>query len=116
MRAGIRALARSATVGDPSGVPPVSDAAHAAGLVDVRTVVPDAFIDLRYATSNNFTHTQLYPADARCLVHQSMAPGLAAAANSLRPEGQILVSGIATTRLPTSPNGSAYGGCVTYTR
>jgi zinc D-Ala-D-Ala dipeptidase len=80
-------------IADPSdpGVPPVSDAAHAAGFVDVRTVVPDAFIDLRYATKNNFTHTQLYPADARCLVHQSLAPGLAAAANSLRPQGQVLV-------------------------
>ena len=58
-------------------VPPVSDAARAAGFVDVRTVVPDAVIDLRYATTNNFTGTQLYPSDARCLVHQSMAPGLA---------------------------------------
>lgn len=42
-------------------VPPVSDAARAAGFVDVRTVVPDAVLDLRYATTNNFTHTQLYP-------------------------------------------------------
>lgn len=79
--------------GDPAGpgVPPVSEAAGAAGLVDVRSVVPDAIIDLRYATTNNFTHTQLYPADARCLVHESMAPGLAAAATALRPQGQLLV-------------------------
>ena len=79
--------------GDPAdpGVPPVGEAARAAGLVDVRTVVPDALIDLRYATTNNFTHTQLYPADARCLVHESMAPGLAAAATALRPQGQLLV-------------------------
>ncbi len=41
------------------GVPPISDAARAAGFIDVRTVVPDAVIDLRYATSNNFTRTQL---------------------------------------------------------
>ena len=54
-------------------------------------MVPDALIDLRYATTNNFTHTQLYPADARCLVHESMAPGLAAAATALRPQGQLLV-------------------------
>ena len=47
------------TVPAGPGVPPVSDAAHAAGFVDVRTVVPDALIDLRYATTNNFTHTQL---------------------------------------------------------
>jgi zinc D-Ala-D-Ala dipeptidase len=72
-------------------VPPVSDAALAAGLVDVRTVVPDAVIDLRYATPNNFVGVPLYPADARCLVHQSMAPGLAAAAAVLRSMGEALV-------------------------
>jgi zinc D-Ala-D-Ala dipeptidase len=72
-------------------VPPVSDAAHAAGFVNVRTVVSGAVIDLRYATTNNFTHTQLYPSDARCLVHQSMAPGLAAAAGALRSQGHLLV-------------------------
>jgi zinc D-Ala-D-Ala dipeptidase len=72
-------------------VPPVSDAARAAGLVDVRTVVPDAVIDLRYATSNNFVGVPMYPPDARCLVHESMAPGLAAAAAVLRPSGEVLV-------------------------
>jgi D-alanyl-D-alanine dipeptidase len=72
-------------------VPPVSDAARAAGLVDVRTVVPDAVIDLRYATPNNFVGAPLYPPDARCLVHESMAPGLAAAAAVLRPMGEVLV-------------------------
>jgi zinc D-Ala-D-Ala dipeptidase len=75
---------------DP-GVPPVSDAAREAGFVDVRSVVPDAIIDLRYATTNNFTGIQLYPADARCLVHQSMSQGLAAAATALRPQGRVLV-------------------------
>ncbi|MGV0874735.1 M15 family metallopeptidase [Mycolicibacterium sp. XJ879] len=67
-------------------VPPVSDAAQAAGLLDVRTAVPDAVIDLRYATPNNFVGQQLYPSDARCLVHQSIAAGLAAAAEALRPD------------------------------
>jgi zinc D-Ala-D-Ala dipeptidase len=75
----------------PGDVPPVSDAAHAAGFVDVRSVVPDAVIDLRYATTDNFTRVQLYPADARCLVAQTMAPLLAAAAGSLRPQGHALV-------------------------
>jgi D-alanyl-D-alanine dipeptidase len=79
------------TVPVGAGVPPVSDAAHAAGFIDVRTVVPDAVIDLRYATKNNFTHTQLYPSDARCLVHQSMGPGLSKAAASLRAQGHLLV-------------------------
>jgi zinc D-Ala-D-Ala dipeptidase len=72
-------------------VPPVSDAARAAGLIDVRTVVPDAITDLRYATPNNFVGVPLYPADARCLVHESMAQGLAAAAAVLRPAGEVLV-------------------------
>jgi D-alanyl-D-alanine dipeptidase len=75
----------------PPPVPPVSDAARAAGLVDVRAVVPDAIIDLRYATPNNFVGEPLYPAGARCLVHESMAQGLAAAAAALRPQGEVLV-------------------------
>jgi D-alanyl-D-alanine dipeptidase len=72
-------------------VPPLSAEARSAGFVDVRSVVPNALIDLRYATSNNFTHVQLYPADARCLVHESMAPGLAAAAKTLAAQGNVLV-------------------------
>jgi D-alanyl-D-alanine dipeptidase len=36
-------------------------AGAAAGLVDVRTVVRDAVIDLRYATVNNFVGVQLHP-------------------------------------------------------
>ena len=79
------------TAPSESGVPPLSPEAHAAEFIDVRSVVPDAIVNLRYATTNNFTKTQLYPTDARCLVHQSMAPGLAAAANALRPQGQVLV-------------------------
>ncbi|MBX5485322.1 D-alanyl-D-alanine dipeptidase [Mycolicibacterium hassiacum DSM 44199] len=74
-----------------SDVPPVSDKARAAGLVDVRTVVPDAVIDLRYATPDNFVGEAMYPADARCLVHESIAPGLAAAAEALRSGGETLV-------------------------
>lgn len=71
--------------------PPLSPEARAAGLVDVRSVVPDAVIDLRYATTNNFVGVQLYPADARCLVHESLADGLAIAANRLRAQGNTLV-------------------------
>ena len=59
-------------------VPPLSAEARAAGFVDVRSVVPSAIIDLRYATANNFTGMPLYPPDARCLVHESLASGLAA--------------------------------------
>ena len=62
--------ATMANAAPDGGVPPVSAAARAAGLVDVRSVVPDAIVDLRYATANNFVGVQLYPADARCLVHE----------------------------------------------
>jgi zinc D-Ala-D-Ala dipeptidase len=88
---GLVAVSGAATAQADPDVPPVSDAARAAGFVDVRTVIPDAIIDLRYATTNNFTGTQLYPSDARCLVHQSMAPGLATAATALRPQGHLMV-------------------------
>jgi zinc D-Ala-D-Ala dipeptidase len=78
---------------DPASpvVPPLSDAARSAGFIDVRTAVPDAIIDLRYATPNNFTGVPLYPADARCLVHESLAPGLGAAADALRSQGEVLL-------------------------
>lgn len=72
-------------------LPPVSPQARAAGLIDVRSVVPDAVIDLRYATANNFVGEPLYPPDARCLVHESLGPGLAAAAAQLRAQGYTLV-------------------------
>lgn len=83
--------AAMANAAPDAGVPPVSAAARAAGFVDVRSVVPDAIVDLRYATANNFVGVQLYPADARCLVHESLAPGLATAAAALRAQGSTLV-------------------------
>jgi D-alanyl-D-alanine dipeptidase len=84
----------AASSGAPSAVPripPISAKARAAGLLDIRTVVPDAIVDLRYATTDNFVGVRLYPADARCLVHQSMAAGLTAAADRLRRAGYLLV-------------------------
>ena len=72
-------------------VPPVSAKARAAGLIDIRTIIPDAIIDLRYETADNFTNVRLYPIGARCLVHQSMAHGLTIAANRLRQEGYQIV-------------------------
>lgn len=72
-------------------VPPVSAKADAAGLIDIRTIVPGGIVDLRYATTHNFTGIRLYPVGARCLVHESMAPGLAVAAQRLRQVGLRLV-------------------------
>jgi D-alanyl-D-alanine dipeptidase len=80
-----------ATSTAPATVPPVSARARAAGLLDIRTIVPDAILDLRYATSNNFVGVRLYPTDARCLVHESMAAGLVTAAAQLRRQGYQLV-------------------------
>lgn len=71
--------------------PPLSPQAQAAGLVDILSVVPDAVVDLRYATADNFVGAPLYPADARCMVHNSLAPGLAAAANVFRARGLRMV-------------------------
>lgn len=75
----------------PAPIPPVSTQGRAAGLLDIRTIVPDAIIDLRYATAHNFVGVRLYPRDARCLVHESMAHGLAVAARQLREAGLLLV-------------------------
>ncbi len=72
-------------------IPPLSAKAGAAGLIDIRTVVPDAVIDLRYKTKDNFVGVRLYPADARCLVHRSMRAGLVTAAAQLRRAGLLLV-------------------------
>jgi D-alanyl-D-alanine dipeptidase len=89
------AAARPSVSASPSRsvqlVPPVSARARAAGLVDLRTIVPDAIVDLRYATGDNFVGVPLYPADARCLVHESTAAGLRTAASRLRQQGDVLV-------------------------
>ena len=84
-------MVTEASAAPDGAVPPVSAQARAAGLIDVRTAVPDAVVDLRYATADNFVGIQLYPADARCLVHESLAPGLATAAAALRRQGYRLV-------------------------
>ena len=83
--------APAANAAPGNGVPPVSPQARAAGFVDVRTIVPDAIVDLRYTTANNFVGVPLYPPDARCLVHESLAPGLASGAATLRAQGATLV-------------------------
>lgn len=85
------AVCASPTPGTAAPVAPVSPTAAAEGLLDVGTVVPDAVIDLRYATPDNFVKQQLYPAGARCLVHQSMADGLRTAAARVRGAGERLV-------------------------
>ena len=79
-----------AVVGAPAVRAEPATAAQA-GFVDITSVIPDAVVDLRYATADNFVGKPLYPADARCLVHESLAPGLAKAADAFRARGAKLV-------------------------
>lgn len=55
-------------------------------LVDVTDKIPDAVLDIRYATENNFMKKRVYPV-ARCLLRESVAARLAKAAESLRAKG-----------------------------
>ena len=70
---------------------PVSPQAQAAGLIDVRTVVPDAIVDPALRDPEQLRRRRAVPARCRCLVHESLAPGLAIAASELRAKGLTLV-------------------------
>lgn len=59
-------------------------------LVEVIALIPDAVVDLRYATADNFMKKQVYPADARCLLLEKSAKQLKAAAELLREKGYRL--------------------------
>jgi len=66
------------------GAPPV---AKSVPLADVSALVPDAVLDLRYATARNVVGRPLYPAGARCLLQPKVAARLARAAEALRAAG-----------------------------
>jgi D-alanyl-D-alanine dipeptidase len=55
--------------------------------VDVVALVPDAVLDLRYATPRNVVGRPLYPAGARCLLLPKVAARLVRAAELLRARG-----------------------------
>jgi zinc D-Ala-D-Ala dipeptidase len=55
-------------------------------LVDLRQVDPRIRLDIRYATTNNFTHSQLYP-QARCILHGSIAQALSQVQTDLAAQG-----------------------------
>ena len=65
--------------------------AHATELVDVATVAPTVRVELRYATTANFTHAALYPADTKCLLRPAVAARLAAVQQALQKERLGLV-------------------------
>jgi D-alanyl-D-alanine dipeptidase len=59
-------------------------------LVEVARYVPDAVLDIRYATANNFTGEVLYPT-ATCKLRRSVAQRLARAAKLLRAQQRRLL-------------------------
>lgn len=60
----------------------VSSGAEAIDLVDMARREPGILLDIRYATSDNFAHKQLYPI-ARCLLRSAVADQIVAAQNWL---------------------------------
>lgn len=60
------------------------------GWVDLSVRIPDAVLDIRYATADNVTGAVLYPV-ARCLLRADVAERLAAAADALRAQGHRLL-------------------------
>jgi len=76
----------------PADATPPADSAPPRGddLVDVSAAIPDAVLDLRYATADNFTGAVLYP-KAVCKLRRAVAARLAKAADALRPQGRRLL-------------------------
>jgi len=56
-------------------------------LVEVTSQIPDALVDLRYATDDNFMKKAVYPSGARCLLLERAVKRLAKAAAVLRKRG-----------------------------
>jgi beta-N-acetylhexosaminidase/D-alanyl-D-alanine dipeptidase len=87
---------RSEPQGDEVPVPvpvpvPDSGSGSSSDLTDLSTLVPDAIVDLRYATPDNFSATAVYPPAARCLLAPPVAARLARAADELRGAGYRLI-------------------------
>src|SRR4051794_11514237 len=58
-------------------------------LEDVEKVIPGVVLDIRYATTNNFTGQQLYPV-ARCFLRREPAESLRQVQEELRGLGLAL--------------------------
>jgi D-alanyl-D-alanine dipeptidase len=86
--AALAAATAAARPAAPAG--PAGEATLRPDLVDVARLVPDAVLDLRYATGDNFLGRALYP-EARCLLLRPAAERLARAAARLRRRGYRLI-------------------------
>lgn len=69
----------------PCGKP----AARTPELVELKEVIPDIQLDIRYATENNFTGKVVYPS-ARCFLVKEAALALREVQQELRPKGYRL--------------------------
>jgi D-alanyl-D-alanine dipeptidase len=81
----VLAAAPDAAPAPDAGPPPRAD-----DFVDVASVIPDAVLDMRYATANNFTGAVVYP-KAVCKLRRAVAARLAKAADALRAQGRRLL-------------------------
>ncbi len=59
-------------------------------LIDVTTAIPDAILDIRYATKDNFTGGVLYPRSA-CKLRRAVVAKLIKAAEALRTQDRRLL-------------------------
>ncbi|MBS1121168.1 MAG: vanX [Deltaproteobacteria bacterium] len=69
---------------------PVAQPVRDDDLIDVSLAIPDAVIDLRYATKDNFTGEAMYPV-ARCKLRRAVATRLAKVAAALRAQDRRLL-------------------------
>ena len=67
-------------------VAPAEEKLSSAELVELKTVVPDVVLDIRYATKNNFTGKTVYPS-ARCFLKKDAAYALLKVQNDLKTKG-----------------------------
>lgn len=84
----VLALSGCMSARGPAAQAPLPSSAVAAGFADVGARMPDAIMDIRYATAGNFTGTRVdgYGA-ARCWLQRPAAEALAKVAADLRAEG-----------------------------
>ena len=76
-------------VAQPASNAPATNGTAGDELVDVERVIPGIVLDIRYATTNNFTGQKLYPV-ARCCLRREAAENLKAVQEELRGIGLAL--------------------------
>ncbi|MDR3552124.1 MAG: M15 family metallopeptidase, partial [Clostridia bacterium] len=74
---------------DNNGTASFSETARSGDMVDLQTFIPSLAVDLRYATTNNFTGTVIYNF-SRAYLRRGTAVKLAAVVRTLKAEGYTL--------------------------